>query len=220
VGAVLVAIGRTPNLDDLGLETLGLPLDAHGLPPIDRESLQVGALPIYLAGDANDGLAIMHEASDEGYISGFNSLASPATCFQRRTPLLIVFSDPNIARIGKGHAELDPEQIVVGEVSFEHQGRARVSAENRGKLRLYASRRGGRLLGAELMAPQGEHLAHLLALAITQKLTVHQLLRMPFYHPVLEEGLRTALRSAARQLHEAPQSDLASCEAVGAEALD
>jgi dihydrolipoamide dehydrogenase len=43
---------------------------------------------------------------------------------------------------------------------------------------------------------------------------------MPFYHPVLEEGLRTALRSASRRLQEPPQSDLASCEPVGAEALD
>ena len=220
VSGVLAALGRVPYLDDLGLETLGLPLDAHGMPPINRESLQVGTLPIYLAGDANGGLQIMHEASDEGYISGFNSLASSPTCFHRRTPLLIVFSEPQIARVGKGFAELDPDRIAIGEIDFARQGRARVAAENRGKLRLYASRPDGRLLGAEMMAPQGEHLAHLLALAISQKLTVHAMLQMPFYHPVLEEGLRTALRSASHQLRETPQSDLASCEPVGAEALD
>ena len=71
--------------------------------------------------------------------------------------------------------------------------------------------------------PAAEHLAHLLALAVQQKLTVHDLLGMPFYHPVLEEGLRTALRDAARQLADAanaPESDLASCPALGVPALE
>ena len=60
----------------------------------------------------------------------------------------------------------------------------------------------------------------LLALAVEQRLTVHDLLRMPFYHPVLEEGLRTALRDAASRLPKASDSDLAACEAYGASALD
>ena len=53
-----------------------------------------------------------------------------------------------------------------------------------------------------------------------QKLTVHDLLGMPFYHPVLEEGLRTALRDAARQLPKASDSDLAACTAIGVPALE
>jgi dihydrolipoamide dehydrogenase len=78
-------------------------------------------------------------------------------------------------------------------------------------LRLYADARDGRLLGAEMCAPAAEHLAHLLALAVSRELTVHELLAMPFYHPVLEEGLRTALRDAARQLTGADAPDLAAC---------
>ena len=78
----------------------------------------------------------------------------------------------------------------------------------------------GRLLGAEMCAPQGEHMAHLLALAIQQKLTVHDLLGMPFYHPTLEEGLRTALRDTARQLPQGRESDLATCTAIGVAALE
>ena len=59
---------------------------------------------------------------------------------------------------------------------------------------------GGRLLGAELFAPGGEHLAHLLAWAIAQRATAAGLLKMPYYHPVLEEGLRSAIADAARQV--------------------
>ena len=85
---------------------------------------------------------------------------------------------------------------------------------------MYADRATGQLLGAQLCAPHAEHLAHLLVLAIQQKLTVHDLLGMPFYHPTLEEGLRNALRDAARQLPNARISDLAACPALGVPALD
>ena len=71
-----------------------------------------------------------------------------------------------------------------------------------------------------MCAPAGEHMAHLLALAIDRSLTVRELLRIPFYHPVLEEGLRTALRTLAAQLPAGSESDLASCGAFNADALD
>ncbi len=63
-------------------------------------------------------------------------------------------------------------------------------------------------------------MAHLLALAIDRSLTVQDMLRLPFYHPVLEEGLRTALRALAAQLPAGGESDLAACGAYNAEALD
>lgn len=71
-----------------------------------------------------------------------------------------------------------------------------------------------------MCSPDAEHMAHLLALAIGRSLTVHDMLRMPFYHPVLEEGLRTALRNLSKQLPRCRESDLAGCEAFGAQALD
>ncbi len=70
---------------------------------------------------------------------------------------------------------------------------------NKGLLHLYVERSTGRLLGAEMFGPRAEHLAHLLAWAHQQALTVETMLTMPFYHPVIEEGLRTALRDAAAQ---------------------
>ena len=67
----------------------------------------------------------------------------------------------------------------------------------RGVLRLYADRASGRVLGCEMIASRGEHLAHLLAWAIEQRMTVGDRLRMPFYHPVIEGALKAALS----QLH-------------------
>ena len=227
VDQVLVAIGRRPNLDGLGLDTLGVVLDEHGMPEVNPSSMQVGDLPVYLAGDANNLHPILHEAVDEGHMAGINAMADAPQCFARRTPLAIVFSDPDIAVVGQGFAALqkkaagkDGQPFVTGAVDFARQGRARAGQRNDGRLCVYADKATGRLLGAELCAPAGEHMAHLLALAIGQEMTVAGLLGMPFYHPVLEEGLRTALRDAARQLNLETGSDLASCGAIGAAALE
>lgn len=220
VDQVVAAMGRRPNLEHLGLDTLGVALDDKGRPPIDPCTLQVGDLPVFIAGDADGDRPLLHEAADEGHIAGLNALAPTPRGFARRTPLAITFSQPNAAVVGQRHADLPQGQWVGGTVDFARQGRARVAQCNHGRLNVYAEHGSGRLLGAELCAPAGEHMAHLLALAVEQRLTVHDLLRMPFYHPVLEEGLRTALRDAASRLPKASDSDLAACEAYGASALD
>lgn len=220
VDGVLVALGRRPNIDGLGWEHTGARLDRHGVPMFDRSTLQIGDLPIFLAGDVVNDLPVLHEAADDGYVAGTNTTTQAAICFQRRVRLGIVFCDPNVAVVGTPHAQLDAAAIVAGTVDFTNQGRATLAAENHGVVRVYAARGDGRLLGAELCAPRGEHFAHLLALAIERRLSVQDLLRMPFYHPVFEEGLRTALRELSKQLHWDRPSDLASCKAVGASALD
>lgn len=220
VDKIIAAVGRRPNVNDLGLHTLGVPLDDNGMPEVDPTTMQIGATPVFLAGDANGDRPLLHEAADEGHIAGLNATSKEPIHLARRTPLSVVFSDPEVAFVGRRAKDLDLNTTLIGEVSFAGQGRARIAQSNRGVLRLYAARREGRLLGAEMASPAAGHMAHLLALAIGQRLTVHDLLRMPFYHPTLEEGLRTALRTIARELPPCGQSDLAGCESLGAEALD
>ncbi len=111
-----------------------------------------------------------------------------------------MFSDPQIAMVGSTLAELDGRNVVIGEVSFEDQGRSRVMLKNQGLLRVYADGLSGRFLGAEMVGPRAEHIGHLLAWAHQANMTIADMLAMPFYHPVIEEGLRTALRDADRQL--------------------
>jgi dihydrolipoamide dehydrogenase len=220
VDKVIAAIGRRPNIDEIGLESLGIELDERGLPAVNPVTQQIDELPVYLVGDANGYAPLQHEASDEGYIAGLNAGSPKPTRIERRTPLAIVFADPNIAAVGQRFEALAGTSFITGSVDFAHQGRARAAQRNRGLLRIYASCDAGLLLGAEMCAPGGEHFAHLLALAVQRGLTVDELLRLPFYHPVLEEGVRTALRDLASQLAASVRSDLASCEAHGVEALD
>jgi dihydrolipoamide dehydrogenase len=198
---VVAATGRTPNLRNLGLERLGLALDERGVPVFDRTTMQAGASPVFIAGDANADVPLLHEAADEGRIAGENAARYPTVKpGLRRAPLAIVFTDPQLAVVGARRSDLPEGSCVVGEVSFEDQGRSRVMLRNRGLLHLYADAASGRFLGAEMIGPDAEHLAHLLAWALQTKLTVAQMLEMPFYHPVVEEGLRTALRDAQAKL--------------------
>ena len=163
--------------------------------------MQCGTSPIFIAGDANHDLPLLHEAADEGRIAGENAALWPnVKPGLRRTPLAAVFSDPQLAVVGNRLIDLAPGTFVTGEVSFENQGRSRVMLRNRGLLHVYADVATGLLLGAELIGPDAEHLAHLLAWAIQSGMTVERSLEMPFYHPVVEEGLRTALRDAQAKL--------------------
>ena len=198
---LLAATGRRPNLDRLNLEATSLARDARGVPYFDRETLQCGTAPIFIAGDADNDVPLLHEAADEGRIAGDNAARYPEVRKGlRRAPLGIVFTDPQIAIVGGGHRALRDIPHVTGAVSFENQGRSRVMLRNRGRLHVYADARNGALLGAELIGPDAEHLAHLLAWAAQLDLTVTDMLRLPFYHPVVEEGLRTALRDAFAKL--------------------
>jgi dihydrolipoamide dehydrogenase len=209
VDYVIAATGRSPSVRGIGLENTGLTLDARGVPLFDRRTLQCGTSGIFIAGDANHDVPLLHEAADEGRIAGENAARYPdVRPGLRRTPLAVVFSDPQLAVVGQRFAELDPARVVVGGVSFEDQGRSRVMLRNQGLLRVYVACADGRVLGAEMIGPDAEHLGHLLAWGIQSQMTVDRMLEMPFYHPVVEEGLRTALRDAAAKRAAAPCADL------------
>ena len=114
-----------------------------------------------------------------------------------------------MAIVGESRAALESRYggcdcIAEGGVSFDDQGRARVMGENHGYLALYAEHGSGLFLGAEMLGPRAEHIAHLLAWALEQKLTVSQMLAMPFYHPVVEEGVRSGLRDLQANLKQGP----------------
>ncbi len=218
---VLAAMGRRPNVDDLGLETVGVPLDDNGMPGVDPATLRIGDLPLFLAGDANDFRPLLHEAADEGHIAG--RMAAPdagraGLC--RRTPLSIAFSSPQVARVGPPLSDLEHGGITSGSADFSRQARARMAETAAGLLRIHAEPETGRLLAAEMCVPEAEHLAHLVALAVERQMTVADMLAMPFYHPVLEEGLRSALRDLSKAVSGTGGSDLSDCGPIGHDALD
>ncbi len=190
---VLSAAGRRPRLRGLGLEALGL--DPDSLSAIDPETGRIGDTSLFLAGDATGSRMLLHEAAHEGRVAGVNAARFPEVVqHARKAPLAIVFTDPQVAVAGAGLSQLDASTTVVAEFDMGGQSRAKVEGNNHGVLRLYADRDTGLLRGGTLVGPAAEHLGHLLAWAIQRELTAEDVLELPFYHPVVEEGLQAVLR--------------------------
>ncbi|HFC1082154.1 TPA: dihydrolipoyl dehydrogenase [Neisseria gonorrhoeae] len=202
---MLAAVGRRPNVDNIGLENINIDKDARGVPVADPLTMQTSIPHIFIAGDASNQLPLLHEAADQGKIAGDNAGRYPNIgSGLRRSTIGVVFTSPQIGFVGLKYAQVaaqyQADEFVIGEVSFKNQGRSRVMLVNKGHMHLYAEKATGRFIGAEIVGPAAEHLAHLLAWAHQMKMTVPQMLDMPFYHPVIEEGLRTALRDADAKL--------------------
>lgn len=192
---VLVATGRAPALDGLDLRKAGLMPDENGVPEFDRETMRCGTSAIFIAGDADADAPVLHEASLDGAIAGRNAARHPQVERTPRPPLFtITFTDPPIAALGAPPREC----TLNAHADYSDQGRARIEAEAHGLLRLGADAE-GRLAGADLAVPGGDHIAHLLVWAIANGATAKDILTLPFYHPTVEEGLKPPLRALCQK---------------------
>jgi len=204
VDLLLAAMGRRPNLDSLNLQEAGFPLNDKGIPKFNAHTMQVEGLPVFMAGDCTGSKTLMHEASAEGSIAGFNAVQDNPVSFKRMVSLGIAFTDPDVFSVGASKAELASQDIITGQANGSNNGRARILHEESSLLHIYANAQTGTLLGAAGMAVRAEHLAHLLAWAIQREETAVSLLQMPFYHPVLEEMIQSALQDIVRQMPKKP----------------
>ncbi len=203
---VLVATGRRNNIDALGVENLGVELDDKNRPKqLDKKTGQIGSLEVYIVGDANANIPLLHVASDEGFSAGSMVCENEADAYIRppATPFSIVFTSPQIVNVGMSLLEIqqDPNlEYVVGSASFDNQGRSRVMGVNCGLLNIYGCKKTDKVLGASMVGPDAEYIGHILATAITNDLSVKAMLDTPFYHPTILEGLRTALRDVQHKM--------------------
>ena len=193
---ILIAAGRRPVFRNIGLENAyaGNPLEKY-----NRETMQIDDTNIFFAGDVNNDIPLLHEAAKEGSFAGENAALYPnIKQFKRLVPLSIAFTNPQIMQVGQ--TKNLPEDIIIGTVSFEDQGRSRVMLKNIGLLNVYFDRNTHKFIGAEMIGPNAENIAHSFAWIIELGVTLEQVLEFPFYHPVVEEGVRTAFRNAAEKI--------------------
>ncbi len=202
VELALISAGRKPNLDQLDLQNLHINIDKSGMPKFDPETMQIEDTNIFIAGDVNKYSPVLHEASDEGKIAGYNACTSEPKSFRRKVPFSIIFSDPNIISIGHDLDKIiGSNDHIVGEAEFEETGRPLIAGKDKGLLRIFAEKKSGKLVAATMIGPEGEHIAHLLVWSITQGMTVTEALNMPFYHPVVEEFIYTALKDLMKKIN-------------------
>jgi len=215
VDLLLVAMGRRPNIDGLGLDLAGVTLRKDGRADLPEGRLNPPGARVYFAGDAGLGPGLLHEASDEGRVAGYFAARGEDAVFDRRTPLRMVFCEPQIALVGATWDTLQDrrDEIATGQASFDEAGRTMLQRGQGGAIRIYAEKSSARILGAAIAAPEAEHLAHLLAHAIGQGKDLRDLLRMPAYHPTHEEVLRRAMRAALAECAlDVPELEAIRCE--------
>ena len=190
---LLAATGRRANVDGLILENTSLELDERGVPKFDRYTMQCGDGHVFLAGDVNGDIPLLHQGSRPGPHRRGERRPFPRRA--RRAAAHAVehrFYQPNVQR-GRSFRALQASgtDFAIGSVDFGDQGRSRVILKNRGLLRSMPSAEPVSCSGQEMVGPRMEHVAHLLARAHQKRMTVSEMLDMPFYHPVIEEGVRT-----------------------------
>lgn len=193
---VLLSTGRKPLFKEIGLDNV---LSENVLELYNRETTQIGDTNIFLAGDVNGDIPLLHEAAKEGGFAGENAALFPEVKkFKRHLPISVVFSSPQIMQVGLTRGL--PKDVVIGQVYFDDQGRSRVMLKNKGVLNVYFDRNNHQLIGAEMYGPNAENIAHALVWIMELGVTLEQVLEFPFYHPVVEEGVRTAFRDAATKI--------------------
>ncbi len=198
---VLVASGRVSNLRTMNLEKSGLLLDERGMPVYDPLTMQCGDGRIFVAGDATEDLPLWHEAYTEGRIAADSAMAYPDRKEGKRAAGLgIYFTDPQMAIVGAEYRRLDQDNLVIGRAPMGKGPRHEIYHDQRGLIQIYAEKGTGVLLGAEIFGRGAEHMAHSLVLAVEHNMTVEEMLRMPIYHPSLEEVMKAALNHALSQL--------------------
>ncbi len=199
---VLVATGRRPNTEGLGLDALGVARTPDGGIRVDGH-MRTSRPGIWAAGDVTGRDAFVYMAAYGARIAALDALASEGAA-QAQPPAYdnsampsVVFTDPQAASVGLTEAEAVAagHEVATSVIGLEHVPRALAAHDARGLIKLVADRRTDRLLGAHILAPEGADSIQTAALAIAQGLTVAALGAAIFPYLTTVEGLKLAAQA-------------------------
>jgi mercuric reductase len=206
---VLVATGRAPNSEDLGLEELGVRLDASGAIAVDAE--QRTSIPsVYAAGDITNQPRFVYVAAAAGAAAAENALDAGGERLDFAALPQVIFTSPAIAQAGLTEAEARERDFEVDTtvLPLEAVPRALVDGDTRGLFKLVAETGSGRLLGASILAAGAPDVIHTAVLAIERGVTVADLARTWAPYLAMAEGLKLAAQTFERDV-----SKLSCCAA-------
>ncbi len=198
------ALGRKPNIDGIGLDVVGVEADAKTGIHVDA-TLRTSNPDIYAVGDVTGEFALVHVAIYQGEIAGRN--AANDTREEAVYDLVkthTVFSEPQVAVVGKTERELEREGTVyvVGCYAFAEHGKSMTLGKTQGFVKMMADANDGRILGAAVIGPQGSELIHEMIVAMNYGATVQEFMRIPHLHPTLSEIWTYPAEECAEQIGE------------------
>lgn len=199
---VLVATGRRPYTEGLGLQQMGIACDERGRVKIDKH-WQTNISGIYAIGDVVSGPMLAHKAEEEG-VAVAEILAGQRGHVNFDVIPSVVYTQPEVASVGKSEEELQAEgkQYVVGKFPFSANGRARALLHMDGFVKILADKKTDRVLGAHILGYNAGEMIHELAVLMEFGGSAEDLARICHAHPTMSEAIReAALAAFSKPLH-------------------
>ena len=187
---LLLAVGRRPNTDGLGLEAAGIATDARGFIVVDDE-LRTGVPGVWALGDVNGRGAFTHTSYNDFEVVAANLLDGGARRVSDRISAYALYTDPPLGRIGMSEAEVRASgcAALVARLPMARVGRARERGETTGFMKVLVDAQSERILGAALFGIEADEVVQLLLLAMAADLPYTRITRTMFIHPTVTELL-------------------------------
>jgi len=200
---LLVAAGRRPNHEGLGLDAAGVDVDARRI--VVDDELRTTNPRIFAVGDVIGRLPFTHTAGMEAVVAVRNALLPLASRADYRAVPWVTFTDPELARVGLTEAEArarEGREVAVVSARYDETDRALTDGVEAGLAKIVTA--GGRVVGAHLLGAAAGEIVHVAALAVKEKLPLRALASMSWAYPTLSEVLRKASQSRYEALLERP----------------
>lgn len=195
---LLLAVGRVPNTDDLGLAAAGITTDQRGYIEVD-EALRTSNPQVWALGDCNGKGAFTHTAWNDYEIVGDNLLSNAGRKHTDRLPAYALYTDPPLGRVGMSEAEIRKSGLkaLVGKRPMSRVARAVEKGETRGFLKVHVEEGSQRILGAALLGTGADESVHSLLDAMYSRIPYTEFQRHVRIHPTVSELLPTVLENLA-----------------------
>ena len=196
---VLVAIGRVPFTEGLGLEAAGVKKDNRGRVIVDAH-LRTNVAGIYAIGDAIAGPMLAHKAEEEG-VAAAEIIAGQAGHVNYEVIPNVVYTSPEIAAVGKTEEELKAAGVAyqVGKFPFSANARARANLATDGFVKILADAKTDRVLGVHILGPDAETMIAEAAMAMEFGASSEDIARTCHAHPTLSETVKEAALAVAKR---------------------
>jgi pyruvate/2-oxoglutarate dehydrogenase complex dihydrolipoamide dehydrogenase (E3) component len=191
---LLLAVGRVPNTDDLGLDQAGVATDARGFIKVD-DSLATGVPGIWALGDVNGRGGFTHTAYNDYEIAAANLLDHEMRRVSDRFPVYALFTDPPLARAGmtENEARASGRPVLVGRRAMNRVGRARERGETQGFMQVLVDADSQKILGASLLGIEADEAIHCIIDVMSAGLPYTAIRRAVHIHPTVSELIPTLL---------------------------
>jgi pyruvate/2-oxoglutarate dehydrogenase complex dihydrolipoamide dehydrogenase (E3) component len=191
---LLVAIGRQPNTDDLGLEKAGVETDISGFVKVNSR-LETNVPGIWALGDVKGGPEFTHISYNDFQIVDANLTQGKNLTVENRIVPYCVFTDPQLGGVGMTEKEARAAgyKLKIGKIPMSHVARAIERDETAGLMKIIVNAANDQVLGASILASEGGELVHVLYTLMLGRLPYTLLKGAVYIHPTLAEGLYTLL---------------------------